>query len=64
MLLVVVLLLLIECNEVDEDEVVKMGTGTLVVGGGDRPCMEALEYLRVSEVLRGNGCVSTGDVFG
>ncbi len=58
-----VFVVLIECNDVDDGEVIR-GTGTLVEGGGGaRLCTEALEYLRTSEVLRGNGWVRIGDEF-
>lgn len=58
-----VFVVLTECSDVDEGEVIKWGTGTLVEGGGARLWMEVLEYLRASEVLRGNGWVRIGDEF-
>lgn len=53
---ILVFVVLIECNDVVDGEVIKGGTGTLVEGGGGaRLFVEALEYFRTSEVLRGNG---------
>lgn len=62
-LLLAVLVVLIECKDVDDDEVAKPCLGMLAGGsGGDRPCREVLEYLRVREEDRGKGFWSTGDV--
>lgn len=53
--LVLVLVVRTECKDVDDDEVIRGGAATL---------LEALEYLRASEVLRGSGLVRTGEVAG
>lgn len=56
LLLLAVLVVLIERRDADDDEVARPGLGVLGGGnGGDRPCREVLEYLRVREEDRGKG---------